>query len=81
MKARCLAVNTGNVNASRLYWKSYIDGGKWQQEDWSAETSKQQHPDPKQIQFSMQKSPFAGMIYVIWESSLIIPAEYLQAAE
>lgn len=38
------------------------------------------YPDLKQIQFTLQKSPFSGMIYVIWESSLIISAEHLQAA-
>lgn len=65
MKARLLAVNSENVNASRLYCKSFIDGGKWEWEDWSAGTSKQQYPDPKKIQFTMQKSPFAGMICVI----------------
>lgn len=80
MKARCLAVKSENVNASRLYCKSFIDGGKWERQNWSAGTFKQQYPDPKQIQFALQKGPFSGMIYVIWESSLIISAEHLQAA-
>lgn len=80
VKARCLAVSSENVNASRLYCKSFIDGRKWDGGDWSAGTSKQQYPDPKQKQFTMQRSLFAGMIYAIWESSLIIPAEHLQAA-
>lgn len=65
VNARFLAVSSENANASRLYCKSFIDGGKWDWENWSAGTSKQQYPDPKQKQFTMQKSLFAGMIYAI----------------